>query len=289
MKIALIFNKDRADTTGCYYERALERSNLDFRHFPTQEGKYIPAEFDLYLRIDHGDYKYDIPHRFQPSAFLAIDTHLKKPYKKILRQTKHYDFVFATQKQGAQMLSQALRKKVEWIPLACDPKIHKKLELTKTYDVGFVGSYGGKGSYREELLLGIKAQFPNSFIGSAPHTKMSEIYSSSKIGINYSLNNDINMRIFEILSCGTMLLTSEIKDNGLSDLFKEGEHLVTYKTKEQLIDLINYYLRHEEERRRIAKAGYKLVINHHTYHNRLTKMLEIMRASDPVKFSGLNL
>ncbi len=289
MKVAVIFNKDRADTTGCYYERVLKESSLDFEHFPTQCACEINADFDLYLRIDHGDYKYDLPASLHPAAFLVIDTHLKKPYKKILRQARHYDFVFAAQKEGAQKLTKALKKKVEWIAHACDPKIHKKLNLEKKYAVGFVGSYGGRGSEREELLLQVKKQLPSSFIGKAPYAKMSEIYSSSKIGINYSLNNDINMRMFEILSCGTMLITNRIKENGFSELFEEGHHLVAYETKEELMILIDYYLRHDEEREKIARAGYELVKSRHTYRHRLKKIFEVIKQADPIKFRQLEL
>jgi len=289
MKIALIFNKDRADTTGCYYERVLKESNLDFKHFTTQSASEIGAGFDLYLRIDHGDYKYDLPVSFHPAAFLAIDTHLKKPYRKILRQARHYDFVFTAQKEGAQKLTKALKKKVEWIAHACDPEIHKKLNLKKKYAVGFVGSYGGEGSKRQELLLKVKSQFPASFIGNAPHMQMSKIYSSSKIGINYSLNNDINMRMFEILGCGAMLITNKIEENGFNELFEEGRHVVIYETKEELLTLIDYYLLHREEREKITRAGYELAINQHTYKHRLKKMFEVIRQVDPAKFRQLEL
>lgn len=289
MKIALIFNKDRTDTTGCYYEKVFRENKLDFTHFPTECAKKIKPGFDLYLRLDHGDYKYDVPFRLRPAAFLAIDTHLKKPCKKILRQAKHYDFVFAAQKEGALKLSKALRKKVEWIPLACDPEIHKKLDIDKKYDVGFVGSYGGKNSEREKLLLEIKNKFPNSFIGAAPYTQMSEIYSASKIGINCSLNDDVNMRIFEILSCGAMLITSRIKQNGLEELFEEGRHFKAYETAEELTALIEYYLKHDEEREKIALAGYEEAINKHTYKNRLKKIFEVIKQQEPLKFKGLEI
>ncbi|MCK4519154.1 MAG: hypothetical protein KAU12_03435, partial [Candidatus Omnitrophica bacterium] len=209
MKIALVFNKDRPDTTGIYFEKALKESKIDFDHYPIEGSKkLINKKYDLFLRIDHGDYKYDLPKNFRPAAFLAIDTHLKKPFKKICRQAKHYDFLFATQKEGAESLFRVLKRSVYWIPLACNPEIHKKQDISKVYDAGFVGSYGGEGSIREETLLYIKSKFKGSFIGNAPYYEMSRIYSASKIGINFSLNNDINMRIFEILSCGAMLITS---------------------------------------------------------------------------------
>ena len=75
MKLALIFNKDREDTIGGYFERAAARMGIEFDHFWTSDAD-IPAGYDLYLRIDHGDYKYDInrPHNRKyvaTSAFAA--------------------------------------------------------------------------------------------------------------------------------------------------------------------------------------------------------------------------
>jgi len=69
----------------------------------------INNKYDLFLRIDHGEYKYDLPKEFRPAAFLAIDTHLKKPFKKICRQAKHYDFLFATQKEGVKKLKRSFK------------------------------------------------------------------------------------------------------------------------------------------------------------------------------------
>ncbi len=290
MKIALVFNEDRSDTTGIYFKRALEDSRLDFDYYPVEGSKsLIKNKYDLFLRIDHGDYKYDLPKSFRPAAFLAIDTHLKKPFRKICRQAKHYDFLFATQKDGAESLSRVLKRPVYWIPLACDPEIHKKQDIEKVYDVGFVGSYGGEGSVREETLRYIKSKFNDCFIGNTPYNEMSRIYSASKIGINFSLNNDINMRIFEILSCGAMLITSRVENNGFNELFEDGKHLVTYKNKEELAERIEYFLSHGDERERIAQKGYKLVINEHTYKNRLEKMFSIIKENARERFEGLKL
>ena len=290
MKIALVFNKDRTDTTGIYFEDALKRSHLEFDYFPVEGSKeLINNKYDLFLRIDHGDYKYDLPKEFRPAAFLAIDTHLKKPFKKICRQAKHYDFLFATQKEGVKKLKEVLKREVYWIPLACDPQIHKKEDVETLYDVGFVGSYGGEGSLREETLLCVKDRFKNSFIGNAPYNEMSRIYSGSKIGINNSLNNDINMRIFEILSCGAFLLTSEVEGNGFDELFKDGEHLVTYKDKEDLVKKIEYYLTHDGEREAIARKGHELAITKHTYKNRLTEMFSIIQENSSGGLEGLKL
>lgn len=274
MKIALVFNKEAPYTTGTYIEKVFRREGIDYQHFWTSQAHTIKPEFDLYLRIDHGDYRYDIPEDLRPCAFWAIDTHLKKPFKKILRQARHYDFVFCAQKNGAE----ALRKRginSFWLPLGCDPEIHQNLKMQKNFIVGFVGA-PFYGYTRGELLKLIKQKYPQSYLGPAEFTEIGAIYSQSKIGFNYSINNDINMRVFEIMSCGTMLLTNYIKDNGLMELFENKRHLVVYKNRAELFDLIEYYLNHEEERNKIAQAGYELAVSRHTYKNRVSQMFEVI-------------
>jgi len=280
MKIALIFNKEAPYTTGTYIERAFKQEGVNFRHFWTSQAHTIKPEFDFYLRIDHGDYKYDVPKGLRPCAFWAIDAHLKKPFKKILRQSRHYDFVFCAQKTG----DDALRKRginSFWVPLGCDPEIHKKHNLQKRFDLGFVGA-PFYGETRGNLLNLIKQKYPQSYLGAAEFSEMGNIYSHSKIGFNYSINSDINMRIFEIMSCGIMLITNYIKKDGLTELFEDRKHLVIYKSQNELFSLIEYYLKHEDERNRIAQAGYELVVSRHTYRDRVRRIFEIMR-------KGLNI
>ena len=288
MKIALIFNKDRSDTTGMYIERALRRTSHLVHHFWTQDADKIPPAYDLYLRIDHGDYKYDIPDHLRPSAFYAIDTHLDHPLSKIQEQARHYDFVFCAQKEGVAKLKSQANIQAQWIPVACDPEIHRPLRTPKRFDFGFVGTIGKRNKRLEYLDL-IRTQYPQSFIGRIASTRLSKIYARSKIGFNYSIANDINMRMFEILASGSFLMTNGIRDNGLEDLFETGKHLVTYRDKDEFLDLAKKYLTDESSRERIALEGYRWTVAHHTYRNRVAKMLEIMRRGLLGRYSGLQM
>jgi len=275
LKIALIFNCEGKGGPGSYLEHALEKSPHTIDHYWTQGSESIRADYDLYLRIDHGDYKYDLPRYLRPQVFLAIDTHLKKPFKKIVKQARHYDFVMCAQKRSIKALKWR-GISAEWLPLGCDPEIHKKLDLPKRYDIGFVGTEGKK-SLRKTLLRELGKRYPRSFLGKTPFTEMSQIYSASKIGFNYSIRNDINMRMFEVMSCGALLITNRIKGNGFSDLFENGKHLLTYRNQRELFRLIDYYLTHDGEREEIARNGHQLVTREHTYEIRLADMLDYIK------------
>ena len=45
---------------------------------------------------------------------------------------------------------------------------------------------------------------------------------------------------------------------------EDGKHFVSFKTNEEALQKIDYYLTHEEERRKIANTGYRWF---HIYHN----------------------
>jgi spore maturation protein CgeB len=108
------------------------------------------------------------------------------------------------------------------------------------------------------------------------YENMAKVYSISKIGFNKSINKDLNMRIFEIMSCGTMLLTDKI-NNGMNDLFVNKKHLVMYENEEELNELVQCYLENEEEREKIAREGQKEVHAKHTYEHRAKQILKTVK------------
>jgi len=127
------------------------------------------------------------------------------------------------------------------------------------------------------MLEKAKINFPNSFIGSAHWEELSHYYAQARVSVNFSINNDINMRTFEAMGAGALVVTNKIFNNGFEDLFKDGEHLVTYKdiTTHEFEDKIRYYLEHPDEAEQIARNGFELVQKKHTYRNRLQEILAI--------------
>lgn len=271
LKIALIYNHLCAHTTGAYIEKVIKQHNLEYTLFGVTDPSSIPSGFDLYLRIDHGDNKFDLPAKLRPAVFYAIDTHLPKPYKKIRKQAGHYDVIFCAQKQGAERL----HRDTQWLPLGCDPYVHMKLDIPKEYDIGFVGRNAMKFARGRQLAV-LQKRYPDSRIGQADYLEMSRIYSASRIGFNSAIIKDINMRVFEVMACGCFLLTNRIRDNGFDELFRDGTHLVTYRNDKELFAFIDYYLAHEGEREKIARAGYDLVVGKYTYRHRVQAMFNYL-------------
>lgn len=267
-RIAIIYDKTlRPETTGTYCLRAL--SDLaEVVYFSPNELDAIPRTgFDFYLSIDDG-LRYRLPKDLRPCAWWAIDTHMDLPWA--IERGRDFDWLFAAQRDGANQLNQS-GLSTTWLPLACDPTIHRPWPAANRWDVCFVGRIAP--GPRQELLSRISHEFPRSFIGECFFDEYAQTCSASSIGFNRSVKNDVNMRVFETLACGPLLVTNDLAENGQNDLFQPDEHLVTYATEDELVDKLRFYLREESSRRRIARAGHAEALSRHTYHHRMQQLL----------------
>lgn len=98
--------------------------------------------------------------------------------------------------------------------------------------------------------------------------KEAMVYRSCKIAIN--ANHFIHKRfssdrIHRIMGSGSFCLTRWYP--GIEKDFTDGEHLRTFKDLDEMIYLINYYLKNEEEREWIADKGCNLIHEKFTWMN----------------------
>ena len=281
-RVAIIYdNQTRPETTGEYCRRALQ-GMVEVEHFLPGQMERIPREgVDLYLNIDDG-HRYQLPPELHPCAWWAIDTHMDFDW--CLAKSHDFDCIFAAQRDGAARLR--LEGIVTtWLPLACDPEIHRRHTVEKTWDICFVGNvFPGP---RAELLELLRRRFRTIFVGQAYFDDMARTYSASRIVFNRSVRNDVNMRVFEAVACGSLLVTNDLSDNGQAELFRDGEHLATYRDSDELLDKVSYYLARETVRERIAAAGRAEALARHTYRLRMESLLaaveeELARTTVPV-------
>lgn len=106
--------------------------------------------------------------------------------------------------------------------------------------------------------------------------EMPLVFRHSKINLNItlrSIKNGIPLRAMDIMGAGGFLLTNP--QNDFSRHFEDGTDYVSYKSTEDLLNKIEYYLSHEKERKEIAQNGWKKVCEEHTYKQRIQEMLTI--------------
>lgn len=86
-----------------------------------------------------------------------------------------------------------------------------------------------------------------------------------------SSDTQTSSRTYEVLGCGGFHLTQWT--NGIENLFKEGVHLVTAKTKDEAKEKMRYYWNHPEQRLKIARQGQEYVYKEHTFDKRVEDIL----------------
>jgi len=92
-------------------------------------------------------------------------------------------------------------------------------------------------------------------------------YNTNKVYMYTSWRRPLNS-----MASGAFHLTRYFP--GLESVFENRKHLVWFNSIPGAIELICYYLDHEEERNRIAEVGRKEVLTRHTWNQRIAVMFE---------------
>ncbi len=100
------------------------------------------------------------------------------------------------------------------------------------------------------------------------------VYAGSKINLNLSLKGmegGTPQRVMDIMGAGGFVLSTYCQET--AELFEEDKEIVMFRTPEELIDKVTYYLSHDKERERIAAAGCAKVLKDHTYEKKLRELI----------------
>lgn len=254
------------------WDKTHEKMEID-HIYPT--GDLSPfGIYDLNIHVDWGEdgltailpyTPIETPH---PMAYWASDTHLGYDYR--LMMAKKADFAFVAQKQGMEDMKRDGVANPIWLPHAVEPQAYPKFDLlTKKYDLCFVGHVSSTN--REEALDKMFSNFPNFYYGQQLFEQAARKYAESKIVFNIAMKEDVNMRCFETLATGSFLLTDWVPS--IDELFEDGKHLVLYRSLDEAVEKAKYYLAHDEEREKIAQAGYEHVMKNHTIQHRVDVIL----------------
>ncbi len=233
---------------------------------------------DLFLWVEsvNGYAPRNVPALDCPTACYLIDSHMSLSYH--LEWAKRFDHVFLAQREYVPHFLDAGCPRVSWLPLGCDPAMHGRIDTPKLHDIGFVGSLTEHHVHRRAMLERLGRRFDvhveRSFLRD-----MTRTLSASRLVYNDAVRRDLNMRVFEAMCSGSMLLTDRATPSGLDELFTDREHLVIYDD-DTIEELAGYYLAHEDERERIAAAGRAEVLRRHTYDHRAAAILDTVFAPE---------
>ncbi|HYO77550.1 MAG TPA: glycosyltransferase [Thermoanaerobaculia bacterium] len=169
------------------------------------------------------------------------------------------------------------------LPPGYCPRTYHPTGAARDLDVSFVGaSYG----FRPELVGELRRAgiAVTTFGAGWPAGRVSDsnaVFNRSKVnlgmgGIEYSEGlTTIKGRDFEVPAAGGGLYLTSF-DADLARFFAVGEEIVCYGSRRELVELVLYFLRNQDEAAAIAARAYERSVREHRWLHRFQRILGIL-------------
>lgn len=230
--------------------------------------KALPSDQQPDVVVCHVDCSFGIrPRNLRafgcPKILLAADSHWgERAMSEMVRYAASEPFdrvVVLYDRHHIPFYRAAGIKNVHWFPgltfAHSDERIRAAVSEVRENQLALVG----KASYhfrRQRFFAAlIDAKLPLAWA----QLRQSEViahYGRSLIGFNVAMNGDLNLRVFETIAGGAMLLTDRLSpDAGLDSLLREGIEKVSYDNAGDLVEKARHYLARPREAHEIGLAG----------------------------------
>ena len=207
-----------------------------------------------------------------------------------------YDWICTTSEKAAARYREEGFSKVIRSQWGANHFFFRPMTCGYEHDVSFVGQPHG---CRREIVRRLEERGIQVTLrgrgwkeGRIELGDMIRLFSTSRINLNLSNASvatsldpegepgllQIKGRDFEVPACGGFLLTQENPE--LYEYFEPGKEIAVYRDTEDLVEKIQYYLTHHEERERIRKAGYARFLKDHTMLARLEAIFSRVLSSE---------
>jgi len=178
-----------------------------------------------------------------------------------------------------------------FFPEASDAEIfHPMPNLPKIHDVSFVGGCYG---IREEIVKLLKsAGIRVTTFGSGWESgridveAVPRLFAQSKIVLGIGTVGHctdfyaLKMRDFDASMSGSCYVTHDNAD--LRMVYEIGKEIVTYRTADECVEKIKFYLQRDIEREEIAKAGNRRAMLDHSWDKRFGAMFGLLGLSEAI-------
>jgi len=216
---------------------------------------------------------------------------------------RHFDFFTTPDVYGEMKYREIGLHNAIHFPFGCNEQLFRKMDISKKYDVSFVG---GWHPYREWLIERIrKAGISVEVVGyrwpkgEIDQEGMVRLFNESRINLNLSNSaswdarylvsspraiinrlrskknvEQMKARIFEVNGCGAFQLSYYVE--GLAGCYEIDREIGVYADADDLVEKIKFYLAHEALRESIASAAYKRTLEEHTFVRRFQAVFQRM-------------
>jgi spore maturation protein CgeB len=235
---------------------------------------------------------------FYPDVNLV--SHCRRFGNSFLECAPHYDCIFTPKRYHLEPLHRAGARRVEFLPYAYDRECHlarypaRGRQQEYETDVVVVATWGPRRAAILESMVARGFPYRLAIWGNQwerldknstlrPYVKfravsgveMSLAFTSSKIALAFLSPPDLHTaRSFEIPAFGTLMLAERTPEH--LEFFREDEEIACFGDVIELRAKIDYYMAHEDDRRRVAEAGHHRVVESgHDYEARMARVLDV--------------
>lgn len=205
-----------------------------------------------------------------PSILFSVDTH--HHHEVHAQIAPLFDHVLVAQQDYLHCFNR-YGIPVTWFPLWAPRFIEPQAE--KQVAAAFVGTLDAKLNPRRVNFFNALSQRIPIRVTSGDYA---EVFPVADVVVNQTVKGDLNFRIFEAMMCGALTITERTR-NGLFDLFRDGEHLVTYEPDnvEEVVERFQWIRSRPQRLREIAHAGREEILARHTPMHRAIALEQIAR------------
>jgi spore maturation protein CgeB len=214
----------------------------------------------------------------------------------------HYDVFAVIQKSPfLEQLAEIGQENALYLPLGCQPDVHRPLELSpgERRKYGSKVSFMGAGYPNRRLafrrLVGrdfkiwgtewegdhVLEQLVQRGGARVSTEECVKIFNATDVNLNLhsgiraerlvSGGDFVNPRTFELAACGAFQVVD--RRELLPELFSEDE-LAVFSSVDEMVELVDHYLEHPEEREAMAGRARERALAEHTYAARMQSLLE---------------
>ncbi|HZO89409.1 MAG TPA: glycosyltransferase [Chthonomonadaceae bacterium] len=163
-----------------------------------------------------------------------------------------------------------------------NPQLHRILpEVEKDIDVLFIGSLNAAVWGERNRWVDRLARLSDKYRVVVAMGHYGEDYvrltNRAKIVFNRSVNGCTNQRAYDGSACGALVFNEE-EGEETREIFEDRVHCVYYNA-DNFEALLEYYLTHEEERRRIVEAARERILAQHTEEAHANSLFALIEAN----------
>lgn len=162
------------------------------------------------------------------------------------------------------------------------------------WEIGFLGrrqKNDPRYNERNTILDAFKTEFDMIEADNITTVDQSfNFYHDCQINLGLSWRNDVYLyssdRLFNVLGAGGFYLCQYFP--GIERLVENHKHLIWFMDVEEGKRLVHHYLFHPQERNKIARQGYDLAKEKHSYSKRIKNILDIIEEKSSDFFGYLS-